>query len=194
MQKTADLINAVAPLRPFGYVYGSFMSYYLWMYPPSNVPFNAHEIIDGLWLGDMEAAFNAPELEKRGITHVVTVIIGASPPFPKKFEYRTIQAIDIKQEDLTPYFDDIVEFIHSAISSGGRVFVHCRRGKSRSASFVLAYLMSKHSHSLDDALEFVKQKRPIVRPNPGFINQLKEFESKLSNQKSTDNTTLEDVQ
>ena len=109
--------------------------------------------------------------------------------------------MDVDSEDLTPYFHDIVEFMHSAMSSGGRVFVHwyaissfklisSRRGKSRSATFVLAYLMSKHSHNLDAALEYAKQKRSVVQPNPGFMQQLRNFESNLTKQLSSqDNNT-----
>jgi dual specificity phosphatase 12 len=49
-------------------------------------------------------------------------------------------------------------------------------GVSRSATLVLAYLMSKEKRSLNEIYEFVKQKR-YIRPNNGFIKQLEIFEA-----------------
>ena len=40
------------------------------------------------------------------------------------------------------------DFIHSAVTSGGLVMVNCYMGLSRSATCVLAYLMTKHNMSL----------------------------------------------
>ncbi len=49
-------------------------------------------------------------------------------------------------------------------------------GKSRSTSFVLAYLMMDKGLSLKDAVELTRSKRTIAEPNPGFMIQLKAFE------------------
>lgn len=35
-----------------------------------------HLIVDGLWLGDMGAAYNKFMLKKNGITHILTVAQG----------------------------------------------------------------------------------------------------------------------
>lgn len=45
-------------------------------------------------------------------------------------------------------------------------------GKSRSATCVMAYLMQKYNISAAQALEQVRQARPIVEPNEGFMKQL----------------------
>lgn len=50
-------------------------------------------------------------------------------------------------------------------------------GKSRSASVLLAYLMRKHNHSYESALDHARKVRPIVSPNPGFEKQLRQFQS-----------------
>jgi len=42
-------------------------------------------------------------------------------------------------------------------------------GKSRSASFVIAYLMRELTISLSQALNLVKSKRNFVEPNAGFL-------------------------
>jgi protein-tyrosine phosphatase len=59
----------------------------------------------------------------------------------------------------------------------GRItYVHCRNGVSRSGMLVVAYELHKNRWSRDEALEFVRAKRPIVRPNPAFMKRLLEWE------------------
>jgi protein-tyrosine phosphatase len=56
-----------------------------------------------------------------------------------------------------------------------RVFVHCARGISRSATFVLAYLIKSQRWSVNDAYAFLRKKRRVM-PNLGFMLALGEFE------------------
>jgi len=58
----------------------------------------------------------------------------------------------------------------------GGVLVHCAAGISRSATFVIGYLMAREGLSFDAALESVRTVRPWVCPNVGFCAQLREFE------------------
>ena len=92
---------------------------------------------------------------------------------------------------LLRYFRRSTDFIHSAVSGGGLVVVNCYMGLSRSASCVLAYLIAKQDMSLNkvgirisyiihflwcfQALDYIKRSR-AVRPNEGFLKQLKVFE------------------
>ena len=57
--------------------------------------------------------------------------------------------------------------------------VNCYMGLSRSASCVLAYLITKQGMSPNKALDFVKESR-AVRPNEGFLNQLRDLERSVS--------------
>ena len=57
----------------------------------------------------------------------------------------------------------------------GNILVHCNKGVSRSATFVIAYLMKKNDLTVDKALEYVKSKREIVSPNEAFIGQLRKY-------------------
>ena len=52
------------------------------------------------------------------------------------------------------------------------MLVHCKVGKSRSASIVITYLMNRFGLNFDSALNFVVSKRPIVNPNRGFAEQI----------------------
>jgi protein-tyrosine phosphatase len=61
------------------------------------------------------------------------------------------------------------------LATGG-VLVHCAAGISRSASFVIAYLMYSEKLAFKEAAAAVKEVRPVICPNPGFVLQLKEWE------------------
>lgn len=67
----------------------------------------------------------------------------------------------------------------------GAVLVHCAMGKSRSVSAIVAYLLWKHPHrfgrsdpstpprrAVTQAVNWVRQTRPIAEPNDGFMEQL----------------------
>lgn len=72
----------------------------------------------------------------------------------------------------------VVKWILNSIhSENGTVLVHCEQGVSRSASVVIAYLLAAthEFHSVTDALDFVKSKRGVIRPNAGFLRQLEHY-------------------
>lgn len=65
-------------------------------------------------------------------------------------------------------------FIEAGLENGG-VLVHCFGGKSRSAAFVCAYIMSSLGWSFEDAYSTVKAARSIVDINAGFECQLRAY-------------------
>lgn len=46
-------------------------------------------------------------------------------------------------------------------------------GQSRSAAIVIAYVMRQDNIDVDRAIDRVKRRRPVVRPNVGFVQQLR---------------------
>ena len=52
-------------------------------------------------------------------------------------------------------------------------------GSSRSATIIIAYLIKKYNFSLQQALELVKEKRPVVNINTKFWNDLETYFSNL---------------
>ena len=58
-------------------------------------------------------------------------------------------------------------------------------GKSRSTSFVLAYLIMMRGMKLKDSLDLVRLTRPAAEPNAGFLLQLKAFEKAVHGSVST---------
>lgn len=72
-----------------------------------------------------------------------------------------------------------ISFSDSVKNSGGRVLVHCQAGISRSATICLAYLIQSHRVRLDEAFDFVKQRRGVISPNFGFMGQLLQLETQV---------------
>jgi Dual specificity phosphatase, catalytic domain len=69
-----------------------------------------------------------------------------------------------------------VEFVDARRKAGDTVYVHCHAGISRSGMVVIAYEMYKNRWTRDEALKFVRSKRPVTRPNPAFWDRLREWE------------------
>lgn len=72
-----------------------------------------------------------------------------------------------------------------------KVLVHCVMGRSRSATLVLAYLMMKHSLSVVDAIEHVRQRRCIL-PNHGFLKQLRALDITLQEERLRQKREMQD--
>jgi len=89
----------------------------------------------------------------------------------------------LTDQNILDKIEGAVQYLVKAKLEGKKVLVHCVQGASRSASIVIAYYMQERGLSLREAYEFVKQKRKVVRPNPGFLQQLGEWEQKLRREK-----------
>jgi len=154
------------------------------------MPLNVHNISDevfpGILVGDRLAASNRFYLGKLGVTHVLNAAEGRREKNgtvdtnkeyyePWGITYKGIQLVDVPQTNIAIYFSDVVDFIDDALETGGKVLVNCSMGMSRSASFVMAYLMLREKMSAIEALAKVRQHR-YVRPNAGFLKQLDDWE------------------
>lgn len=76
-----------------------------------------------------------------------------------------------------------VAFVEQALSAGETVYIHCRAGISRSGMVVAAYYVAKNHWSRDQALEFIRNRRLGVRPNPAFMKLLTEWEESINSRK-----------
>jgi protein-tyrosine phosphatase len=88
---------------------------------------------------------------------------------------------DKPNSNIMHFFPQGIKFITDSLaeSPDNKVLVHCFAGKSRSTTMVLAYLMEAQGMTLLEAYTLVKEKRPIVLPNMGFMVQLTALEKKL---------------
>ena len=76
---------------------------------------------------------------------------------------------------LSDYFAETNAFINAQIACGNSVLVHCQMGISRSATIVSAWLIEHLKMNAHEAIAFLREKRPQVEPNFGFVLQLQKF-------------------
>lgn len=135
------------------------------------------KLTDFLFIGGAAAAKNKAMLSQAGITHIINCAASVAPAaFPEEFRYMNIRLRDHSSQDIARHFYSIFDFIERARESGGRIFLHCVKGISRSPTMAIAYLMWYKHIGMYKALDFVRQARPVVDPNAGFIFQLTEWE------------------
>ncbi|CAL8237393.1 unnamed protein product [Boreogadus saida] len=137
------------------------------------------EILPFLYLGSAYHASRKDMLDMLGISALINVSANCPNHFEDSFQYKSIPVEDNHKADISSWFNEAIEFIDSVKKSNGRVFVHCQAGISRSATICLAYLMRTNRVKLDEAFEFVKQRRSIISPNFSFMGQLLQFESQV---------------
>ncbi len=84
----------------------------------------------------------------------------------------TVDDAAISMEHLTQG----IEFIHSAVERGEKVYIHCSAGVGRAPTLAAAYFISR-GMTLADALSLVKRARPFINIMPPQMEQLRVFET-----------------
>lgn len=128
-----------------------------------------------LYLGNYYSATLKEALKEKGITHILMVGYYLSEIYPNDFTYKSIEIDDAEQEDIFKYFYSSINLIEKS----NIVYIHCKAGISRSASFVIAYIMFHFKYNLEEAFDYVQKRREIICPNEGFMMQLKDLENVL---------------
>lgn len=137
------------------------------------------EITPHLYLSSALAA-NEKNVKKFGISTVVTAAKELfKQPVGDGVEVIQLDVSDTPKEDLSKYFEQISTVIKESKERNEKVLVHCMAGVSRSATLCIAYLMRHEGYTFNEAMIHVKCRRSIVRPNLGFIDQLKEWEKEV---------------
>lgn len=138
-------------------------------------------IDERIYLGNAFNARNYYSLKNTDIGLIVNCTKEIPDNFCKEFEYINIPLNDILIENVSVHLEKCIDDIHIYLRNNPNkcVLVHCFMGASRSATFVIAYLMKYKKMSLNDAMEYVMKKRPIVNLNISFYRQLYELENTL---------------
>ncbi|XP_061693649.1 dual specificity protein phosphatase 13A family protein isoform X3 [Syngnathoides biaculeatus] len=123
------------------------------------------EVWPNLYLGDMVMSHDRFGLWTLGITYVLNAshgklcCKGSNDFYGTTVKYYGVPANDLPTFELSPFFSPAAAFIDQALTSGGRVLVHC-------------------------AVGCVQQKRWIF-PNRGFLRQLLRLERTLQSKGET---------
>jgi len=135
------------------------------------------QIFKWMYLGTFESACNASDLRKLGINYILNCAYDCNnTQLPKGITELHLKVRDESDFEIFEYFEKANAFINKVRSKGGIIFIHCKLGISRSPSFVLAYLIKYYNFSLQNALKFLRKRRPQVNPNEGFMNHLDKYE------------------
>lgn len=105
-------------------------------------------------------------------------------------QHVSIPIADDPRESLNIHLDRFYEMMHSSVMEEKNILVHCETGSSASATLVLYYLLRRYyatnfgkkdktdrdliskQFKLKPLMEYMKDRRPCVEPNLGFVAQL----------------------
>ncbi|KAJ8654157.1 hypothetical protein O0I10_010233 [Lichtheimia ornata] len=143
------------------------------------------EIIPGfLFVGpEIETADHAEQLQQRHIRRVLNMAEECSDDIIRNSNaivYRKISARDtVEMKNIDWVMMEAVCFIEDAKRHHEPIYVHCKAGKSRSVTAILAYLVSSERWTLKQAYRHVIKARPNMSPNIGFIAELMKMEGRV---------------
>jgi hypothetical protein len=106
--------------------------------------FDANLIDDGIYLGGIDAAYNWKEIQKRGITHILTVARDIEPRYyDKKITYMRVRVQDIWFENLISSFPLCHDFIDEALCSFDAYCLSKKMKQAADPSWLLVKLWNK---------------------------------------------------
>lgn len=160
----------------------------------STSPPPINKVTDRLYIGNHIAAKDPRYLTPNGITHIVNTTAEVANYHasstdggggkPAGYHYLRLGLFDHPEqgkEDLIMVLEPSYRYISNVLRKPGtNVLVHCHAGISRSASIVIYYLMRSRGWGYDRALSYLRDIRPIVRPNDWYERQLRDVERLLA--------------
>uniref|UniRef100_A0A8C0IC47 protein-tyrosine-phosphatase n=1 Tax=Bubo bubo TaxID=30461 RepID=A0A8C0IC47_BUBBB len=135
------------------------------------------EILPFLYLGSAYHASKCEFLANLHITALLNVSRKSSESFKDQYCYKWIPVEDSHTADISSHFQEAIDFIGRR--TGGKILVHCEAGISRSPTICMAYLMKTKKLCLEEAFDYIKQRRSLISPNFGFMGQLLQYESEI---------------
>jgi atypical dual specificity phosphatase len=132
-----------------------------------------------LYLGNACDATDEVNLNKQKINTIICLAEEVKIINPNITIYK-YNLQDSYECNISLYFDEICDLIHKQ----DVVLVNCVAGISRSASFVIAYLMKYYEMNLQEAFLYVRKRRNIICPNKKFMTYLYEYEFKMFGENS----------
>ncbi|KAJ3756651.1 protein-tyrosine phosphatase-like protein [Lentinula raphanica] len=150
--------------------------------------FTVSTILPGfLFLGPEPTSWDhVKQLKELGVRRIVNLAaecgpddwgLGLDKPGSGFEKYYKIAMRDTVEEDGIGRGVRIVcEMLDHARLLSAPVYVHCKAGKSRSVTAVIAYLIHANHWPLSKAYSFVLERRKGISPNIGFVSELMGFE------------------
>ena len=116
-------------------------------------------------LGALPFARDVPCLLANGVTGVINMCI--EYPGPKTaYERHGLDQLWLPTVDFTPPtlldIQRAIDFIDKHHKAGGKVYVHCKAGRGRSATVVVCWLMHRHGFTPEQAAATLANERPHI--------------------------------
>jgi len=149
-----------------------------------------------LILGAMPFKSMVEELKAENVGGVVC----CTEEFETKAGYNAMQPEDWGKNDIKfhhipmqdfvgstsrPNIQRAVEFIEGVTAEGKTCYVHCKAGRTRSATVATCYLMKKHDYMPNVAMSVLQTKRPQVLLRSAHWRTVNEYRRFLDTHKSS---------
>ena len=127
-------------------------------------------IIDNIYLGSAYNAASFYKLKNNRIKIIVNATKEISNYYPDDFIYHNYELLDTNNDSINAHLNEVYKIIND--NPNDNILIHCFMGASRSASFVLYYIMKKYNKTLDEALQYALELRSIININSTFAAEL----------------------
>jgi protein-tyrosine phosphatase len=132
-------------------------------------------ITESLYVGDLQDAGNPEGLREAPLTAVLKLSHSApAEPYPEDLPVREVPLIDGPQNNYEE-FDTAVNQLLDLLADDHVVFVHCAAGASRSVSVAAAALALRRETAVENAVELIRERRPIANPHSHLREQAEAF-------------------
>ncbi|GMK58870.1 hypothetical protein CspeluHIS016_0603120 [Cutaneotrichosporon spelunceum] len=177
-----SLRSAVVAGQPYsGGTYSSSLST---PSPIRQAPIDISTVLPGfLYLGpEISTRTDVEMLMSMGIRRVLNVALECDDDeglgLRQSFEryYRIPMKDSVEESGVGKGIRDACDFLDDARLHDAPVYVHCKAGRSRSVTVVLAYLIHANAWTLKTSYAYVAERRQGISPNIGFVAELIQFE------------------
>ncbi|XP_076233439.1 dual specificity protein phosphatase 19 [Calliopsis andreniformis] len=124
----------------------------------------------GLFLSSQDPVVSIEILREYKIHNILSIGVDAAVKFDG-IKYYYYDLLDLPESDISIVIKKCIKIIDEGRHEN--ILVHCNAGVSRSPAVVISYLMATEKLSYDDAYNKIKKVRNCIKPNEGFVKQLK---------------------
>jgi len=153
------------------------------------VPVPMTKVLPNMYIGSYENAMEEKVLKANGITHILS-LIGRNWP-SDLVKQKNISMHDLGRTNLKGVLEKVSKFMELGQEEESKILVHCHSGQNRSATVVIAHLMTYHNETLYRAHKRVKRLRPVVQINAGYAKQLLALEKEIFNRNTLPSDWME---
>lgn len=144
----------------------------------------ASQILPFLFLGGIGDAHDIEFLKRNNVTTIVNV---STEKYWGVYPLAVVHSFPMPDSSNFPietHFEKVLGIINWVRKQwvgkrSQRMLIHCQKGRSRSATMVIAYLIRENGWSVAEAMDFVRARRPVIEPNLGFMEALRKLQESL---------------